>query len=296
MTLTVYLALDESDAVGELISDALSEGENGALARVERIEGADAVVSSTGCINELPDVLPERVRLLQLVDCGGGGRFGESEGVQIANVASELSERATIWAMSQVREAHEVLAASGLGRPIKVGVIGIGTLGTQMVRGLQAELSDAIEGIVVADIRTPRQGLLRELGVRRSTLDLLLSTSEVVLVAVHPGPTSDPLLGSRELRLLGNDVWVVNVSGQGVVDGPGSSVRSKRRKIVERPAAEMSRDVEVGREEVAGAVMRNLLRSARGESVVGVVEQVTYPSAGDPAFWSSRMSPIQAQD
>ena len=295
MTLKVYLALDESDAVGALISDALSE-EDGALARVHRIENAEAVVSSTRVIDQLPGVLPERVGLLQLVDCGGDYRFGDSEGLQVANVAPELSERAALWATSQVRNAYGAMSAAGMFRPIRVGVIGIGTLGTRIVGALQAELSDAIDGIVVADIRTPRQGLLRELGIRRSTLDLLLSTSDVVLVAVHPGPTADPLLGSRELRLLSDDVWVVNLSGQGVVDGAGAMVRSKRLKLVERPAAEMARDVEEGRKDAAGAVMCNLRRCARGQGVIGLVEQVTYPNAGDPAFWSSRMSPVQAQD
>ena len=296
MTLKVYLALDESGAVAALISDALSEEQDRALARVHRIEDADAVVSSTRHIDQLPDVLPERVGLFQLVDCDGGGRFGDAEGLQVANVAQELSERASIWAASQVRDAHGMMSTAGMCKPIRVGVIGIGTLGTRIVGALQAELSDAIEGIVVADIRTPKQGLLHELGIRRSTLDLLLSTSDVVLVAVHRGPTADPLLGSRELRLLSNDAWVVNMSGLGVVDGTGSLVRSKRLKLVERPAAVMARDLEVGRNEVAGAVMRNLRRFARGESVFGLVEHVNYPNAGDPAFWSSRMSPVQAQD
>lgn len=293
MSLKVYLALEGSDAVAELISeallgDALTEGRS----VVDDLGVANAVVSSTRDIDRLPESLPDGVGLLQLVDCGAGGRFGEAAGLMVANVSAVLADRAALWATSQVGVARDALAASGLDRPIHVGVIGIGALGARIVRGLQGDRDEVIESVVVADIRTPRQGLLHELGVRRSTLDLLLSTSDVVVVAVHRGPTSSPLLGSRELRLVGNHVWVVNVSGDGVVEDSGAV----GVKVVERPMSELSRDVEVHGREVAGAVVDNLRRYSAGDAPVGLVEHVTYPSAGDPAFWSSRMSPVRGLD
>ena len=294
MTLTVYLALDESGAVAGSILEALGDAESeGDLRRVHSIDDADAVVSSTKGVDGLPDSLPGNVGLLQLVDCGSGGRFGDSAGLMVANIASVLSARAVVWAAWQVRDACDEMVSSGLGKPIRVGVIGIGKLGTAIVRELQADSDDMIESIIVADIRTPRQGLLHDLGVRRSTLDLLLSTSDVVVVAVHHGPTSDPLLGARELRLLGGHAWVINVSGDAVVDASGSDASSIPAKVVGLPAIEFARELEADGNEIAQVVVLNLQLYAAGLNPVGLVEQVTYPSAGDPAFWSSRMSPAE---
>ena len=294
MTLKVYAALDYSDSVAALISDALQVWESAGNGRlVNSIDDADVVVSSPRGMDELPDSSPEGTGLLQLLDCGSGGRFGDYVGLKVANMAPALGERAARWATSQVQDAYDEMTSAGLGRPIRVGVIGIGNLGTAIVRAMQAGQDDTFESIVVADIRTPRQGLLRELGVRRSTLDLLLSTSDVVLVAVHRGPTTDPLLGARELRLMGGHAWVVNLSGDGVVDESGSDASSIPAKIVERPITEMARDMEGCANRIASAVISNLRRYTDGADPVGLVEQVTYPSAGDPAFWSSQMSPVQ---
>ena len=294
MTLKVYLALDESGAVAESILEALGDAESeGDLRRVHSIDYADAVVSSTKGVELLPDSLPESVGLLQLVDCGSGGRFAESSGLKVANVSVALTDRVALLATSQVRDAYNDMTAAGFEGPIKVGVIGVGTLGAQIVRELQSSLSDAIESIVVADIRTPRQGLLLELGVRRSTLDLLLSTSDLVVVAVHHGPTSDPLLGARELRLLGGHAWIVNVSGGGVVDASVLDANSQSAKIVDQPTIELERISEAGASEITQVVSLNLRFHSLGWDPLGLVEQVTYPSAGDPAFWSSRMSPTK---
>ena len=294
MTLTVYLALDESGAISELILDALADEEGAIdLRRVHSIDESDAVVASTEGINQLPDSLPERVGLLQLLDCGSGGRFGDSAGLNVANVSPGLSSRAAISVRLQVRDAYDEMIAEGLGRPIQVGVIGIGKLGTEIVRALDAGQDDTIESVVVADIRTPRQGILSELGVRRSTLDLLLSTSDVVIVAVHRGPTSSPLLGPRELRLMGGHAWIVNVSGDGVVDASGSDASSMPAKIVDQPMIELARVSERAANNIARLVVTNLRLHAVGWRPISLVEQVTYPSAGDPAFWSSRMSPVQ---
>lgn len=297
MSLKVYLALEEWNAVAELVSEALVEDDSiDDLSVVNDLGVANAVVSSTRDIDHLPASLPDGVGILQLVDCGTGERFGETGGLMVANVSPILAERAALWATSQVRFARDEMAASRLNGPIQVGVIGIGALGSRIVRGLQGDRDEGVESIVVADTRTPRQGLLRELGVRRSTLDLLLSTSDVVVVAVHRGPTSLPLLGSRELRLVGDHVWVVNASGGGVVEDSGSETGLTGVKVVERPTSELSRDIEVHGRDIAGAVVRNLRRFAVGEQPVGLVEPVTYPRAGDPAFWSSRMSPVRDSD
>ena len=295
MSPKVYLALDGSDPVRFAVTDELRRSE--VARRIEltnRIDQADAIVAATPQIMDLPTHLPSGIKLLQLVDCGGAQKFADTSKLVIANVAHVLVGRAVAWVEAEVERAIVQRTEQGIGKGIQIGVIGIGVLGTALVRRLKQGGIGGIETVVVADVRTPRQDRLRVLDVRRSTLDLLLSTSDIVLPAVHHGPTADPLIGDRELRLMGPNARIINASGKGIVatDSQGESQHESR--FVERSLAARREDAVECAAKVARAAVGNLIRLANGEALVGEVEHIDFPSAGDPAFWSSRMSPSQS--
>ena len=98
--------------------------------------------------------------------------------------------------------------------PNVAGIIGFGSLGYELGK----RLNELGAKIWVNDIRTPQQMSFQSVGARRSSLDLLMSQSDIVFVAVHHGPTSDPLLSHRELHLLEIGATVINMSGEKVVD------------------------------------------------------------------------------
>lgn len=171
------------------------------------------------------------------------------------------------------------------------------------------------------------------ISARRVTLDQLLSTSDVVFVAAHHGTTADPLLGKREARLLSPKAWVIDASGSGVVARAAFNVVSPdvvERLIASEPPDRNSAGQETGEptsdesignsgsrpnyvrvDDIAPEVMREfnadlvpptkvlakfvpwkLRRYARGKPIL-LVEHLDFPTAGDPAFWSSLMSPSQ---
>ena len=299
MSLKVHLALDGNDGVRAAIADELRQSDRDMLIELtNRIGSADAVVASTAQIADLPNPLPSRVKLFLLVDCGGAQAFTDSRELVIANVAHVLVDRAAAWVAVEVQQAVNQLREQGVGERIQIGVIGVGVLGTALVKRLKSGGIKGIESVVVSDVRTPRQGLLRELEVRRSTLDLLLSTSDIVLPAVHHGPTADPLIGVRELRLMGPDARIINASGVGIVATVSDDARESKPKLrlVVRPLSDRREDVAECAVDVAAAIVGNLVRLASNEPIVGIVEHIDFPSAGDPAFWSSRMSPAQSSD
>ena len=89
------------------------------------------------------------------------------------------------------RVANRVIGFTG---PLSVspmpswGVIGVGEVGTEVAKKALATRSS----VGIAEIRTPRSGLLTELGVRRHSLDLLVAGSDVITIHVHAGPTASP--------------------------------------------------------------------------------------------------------
>ena len=78
------------------------------------------------------------------------------------------------------------------------GIIGLGVTGTEVARKLVATRA----AVGMADIRTPRAGIVAELEIRRQSLDLLVAGSDAVTLHVYPGATASPLITERELGLM----------------------------------------------------------------------------------------------
>jgi len=213
------------------------------------------------------------------------------------------------------RVANRVIGFTG---PLSVkprpkwGLVGLGEVGSEVARKLIATGNS----VNIADIRTPRAGLLSELDVRRSSLDLLLSRSDVVSIHAHQGPTAAPLISERELGLMSTQAVLINTSHSSIVD-ESAVLDALRQDQIAGYATDCPGDVlsnadvalvEAGKlivttnpltnqigaaQQIAKFIAANMESFAAGARVRGVFQPVDFPAAGDPSFWSSRMSPRQ---
>ena len=213
------------------------------------------------------------------------------------------------------RVANRVIGFTG---PLQVkpmavwGIVGLGTTGLEVARKVTSNRSS----VSIADIRTPRSGILNELGIRRKTLDLLVAESDVVTLHLYAGPTADPLISKRELSLMKTNAVLINTSDSSVVDEqavldalrsgqlagyatdcpgpifevPHESLVSDGKLVVTTNPLTSQIGVSVN---IARLVDLNVRAFSNGEKVKGCYEPVDYPIVGDPSFWSSRMSPRQ---
>ena len=292
----IHLALPRHDAIRAAVDEALDTAcrlEICHFVVTNDIDGAEVVVtdSATGS-NELSD-LPESVRFMQLIDCGSGAPNSVRENLVVANASSMLVDSAVEPAINQWNSLRLPQIEPSDETPKVAGIVGFGMLGFK----IGERLNTLGATIWVNDIRTPRQQSFQQVGARRSSLDMLLSLSDIIFVAIHHGPTSDPLLSHRELRLLTTGAAVVNLSGPKVVDTDAIATLNAAngreidyREIVSDAGASSAAE---RAEDVTRWVLDNLGAWALGRQPRSIVETVTHSYAGDPAFWSSRMAPRQ---
>ena len=289
----IHLALPRHEAIRDATDKALHAASNLGLGNYEltgEIDGADVIVTDSATVAAKLAQLPKSVRYLQLIDCGPGPTQVSAEYVTFANASSILVEAAANWALEQWHEinSHSTPLTNNVG-----GIVGFGFLGYELGRRLRK--LDA--QVWVNDIRTPRQQSFQQVGARRSSLDMLLSTSDVVFIAIHPGPTSSPLLTHRELRLLTTNAAVINLSGPQVVDKTAIQTLNSTndRQIDYREMFSDLGDASATErpELLTRYILDNLGKYALGHQPRCIIEPVTHSLAGDPAFWSSRMHPRQ---
>ena len=292
----IFLALPRHPAIRSALENALivvSKLDLGNYDLTDKIDDAEVVVTDSETqVYEMPR-LPDSVRYLQLIDCGSGAPNMTDSDLTVANASSLLVNDPADWAIDQWGEIKRQASRTRQNSPNVVGIIGFGYLGYELAK----QLNESGVKIWVNDIRTPKQLSFQGVGARRSSLDMLMSRSDVVFIAVHHGPTSDPLLSHRELRLLEIGATVINMSGEKVVDREAIKVLndSQEREIDYR---EMPSDLGSAsasrRPRLATSwVLYNLGNYALNRQPRSIVEHVTHPLAGDPAFWSSRMHPRQ---
>ena len=324
----VYLALPSADVVAAAIRKRLKRKKLAKhLKIVDELESAQVVVTSSDDIGTLPERLPESVELLQLIDCGGGLRYRDAPNLTISN-AFDLYESQIVLLMSLlVHESGRIRRDLGYGL-LQLGLIGLGNVGTSFLSLLAGYTAKHIGDsssqrpfhlgcIAVNDVRTPRKRTVdalrkkfsrSEVSVRQIPLDLLLSTSDVVAVAVHHGPSADPLLGESEARLMDPMAWVIDASEKGVVDRSAfTSLQQFRSWITDREyevdiayfgesnrmrsgpvyvpvvetvktrLMELDVNIEQSPKSIARFICRNLRRFNRGKSI-NEVEHVDFES------------------
>lgn len=195
-------------------------------------------------------------------------------------------------------------------RNLKLGIVGLGRVGQRMAE----QAKGLFKEIVFADVRTPPHGVVSNLGIRRSTLDLVLSTCDVVSLHVQWGPASNLLLDERELRLMSRDSVLVNTADvrlvsesalteiveAGGIRGCGLDVIGEAASGTENTLLAVRGVVATpyvaGRgdhadDEVAAFIVANIEKALETGSPEGLIEVIDFPRAGDPSFWSSEMAP-----
>ena len=233
----VYIRLKSDRPTKQAIRQRLTRKKNAKRFKlVKDLKSAKMVVTSTADLKSLPKKLPSNVRLLQLTDCGGAQRYLGASKIEIAN-ATRLFER--IIALSTLCVLG--VAAGDVKRStdkhsLQLGIVGFGNIGKEclMALGKALEFPEnreilAFDSIVINDLRPLHPGwqdYLRDtfdpfgISHRSDDLDETLMSSDIVIVAVHRGPTADPLLGTLEAGLIDANSWVIDLSEEGVVDRP----------------------------------------------------------------------------
>ena len=292
----IHIALPHRPAIRSALENTLRLASNlhlGNYDLTDAIDNAEVVVTDSETQSNEIGQLPDSVRYLQLIDCGSGAPNMTGDNLTVANASSLLVHDPADWAIDQWREIARRSSRTRQKGPNVAGIIGFGSLGYELGK----RLNELGAKIWVNDIRTPKQMSFQSVGARRSTLDLLMSQSDIIFVAVHHGPTSDPLLSRRELHLLEIGATVINMSGEKVVDHEAIKILNdfQERNIDYREMPSDLGSASASRRPRAATswVLDNLGNYALNRQPRSIVEHVTHPLAGDPAFWASRMHPRQ---
>ncbi len=312
-----YLLSSDSDPVGKAVA-ALLAGTAGfgqlaptELARTQLGAGV-VLLAGDSAFDSETDFTVMANGMVQILYCSPAHEL----------VGQLIEVGATVAGISPVIAPRVANRAVGFGGPLRVkpdaqwGVIGLGEVGCEVVR----KLAPSEASVVIADVRTPRSGLLAELNVRRLSLDLLVAGSDVVSLHVNAGPTASPLISERELNLMKDGAALINTSHSSIVDenavlaslagGPlggyatdcaGETLSNLDKSMLEALVSSGKLFIttnpltnQVGAaQQIAKYVAANVQAFGAGESVKGVIDPIDFPVIGDPSFWASRMSPRQ---
>jgi len=305
----IYLLADDSDPVAKAVESLYTDSVS--FQRLSTNEFHDVEFRSDDVLLLSEGVADGNLPasgFIQFLGCRPPMRLldhSATSGVVVAGISPVIAPRV----------ANRVIGFTG---PLSVkplpewGIVGLGEVGTEVTRKVTANRATA----VVAEMRTPRAGVVAELGVRRQSLDLLVSGVDVVSVHVHAGPTASPLLSERELNLMEPEAVLINTSHDSVLDEtavlvalengtlagyatdcPGEVVSAANESLISDGKLFITTNPltnQIGAaQQIAKYVVSNIEVFKAGSGVRGVFDPIDFPSAGDPSFWSSRMSPRQ---
>lgn len=307
-----FLTPIESDNFGNAITSHLAKTTGYTPAQEGETGGPDEVIIVSEPWFSSDDFSLPKQGLVQLLGCWPSPSF-------VARMIESGTKVAGISPVIAPRVANRVV---GFGGPLRVkpdarwGVVGLGVVGTEVARKLTASGSP----VEIADIRTPRSGILSELNIRRQSIDLLVTGSDVVTLHVPAGPTASPLISERELNLMKPGAVMINTSHSSVVDEQavvdalsdgslgGYATDCPGQVILEASLDEESSLNSSGNlfitqnplinqvgaaQQIAKYVVANFEAFSNGGDIQGIIEPVDFPTIGDPSFWSSKMSPRQ---
>jgi hypothetical protein len=233
-------------------------------------------------------------------------------GTTVAGISPVIAPRVTNRVLGFAGPLLSSNRAARGGAEPKWGIIGLGITGTEVARKLVATRAS----VDVAEMRTPRSGILAELNVRRQSLDLLVAGSDAITLHVYPGPTASPLITERELRLMKTGAVLINTSDSSVVDEqavldalavgplsgyatdcPGELIGNADESLASSGKLIITTNPltnQIGAaQQIAKFVVANVRAFRDGSNIEGQIELVDFPKLGDPSFWSSQMSPRQ---
>ncbi len=130
---------------------------------------------------------------------------------------------------SQRKHAFQWMKLPGLfevaGRSI--GIVGFGEIGTEIARRARA-----FDMNVSYTKRTRLPASIEErLGVTYRSLEELLQTSEIIVVAAPHTPETDRMIGAEQLALMRSEAVLVNISRGGLIDEPALVHALRDRRI-----------------------------------------------------------------
>jgi len=171
---------------------------------------------------------------------------------------------------------------------INVGVVGFGEIGSRVGKSL---LSKGIK-VSYFDICTPLFDRTHS-SIRRMSLDLLLTRSDVITLHARVGPTSKFIISNRELSLIRKDSLIINFSDELLIDadcGPQIEVLKQLGRYI---SFDEIPEVKTGcpglKESAWEFAIKNVVSYVKGNRPEGLIDYIDFPPAGDPSFWSSRM-------
>ena len=316
--MNVFLLATEFDSVGTAVASLFAASDD--LPDLQRVEPAKA--GTTGITEHDVLIIGESA-----VEPGLGSGFeNATPGLvqflgcrpSLASVDHWIQSGALVAGVSPIVAPRVANRVAGFGGPLGVrnkdgatvwGIIGFGFTGIEVARKLKSSGAE----VITADIRTPRAGILNELGIRRYSLDLLMAGSDAITLHVFPGPTANPLVRERELRLMKQGAVLINTSHNsvvdesavvsallagtlggyatdcpgGVVEGADEELKSVGKLLVTtNPLTNQIGAVQ----HIARFVIRNVEAFSGGSKVDGQIDPIDFPKTGDPSFWSSRMT------
>lgn len=96
-----------------------------------------------------------------------------------------------------------------------IGMIGLGGIGQETVRQLRA-----LDLEVIAWNRSPRPDFCAEVGVTQLELDEVIAHSDYLILTVAANAGTRHLIGQRELALMKDSAFLINIARGAVVDEP----------------------------------------------------------------------------
>ena len=315
--MNMFLLAAETDPVAKAVESLLSNISGFQRLTAQEFSGIDfgsedvLLLGENGTSNEL-------ISQAELPSVGMIQNIGCTPSPALLAIASRSELQVIVAGISPniaPRVANRVIGFTG---PLTVrplpdwGVIGVGEVGVEVVKKALATRSS----VGIAEIRTPRSGLLTELGVRRHSLDLLVAGSDVITIHVHAGSTTSPLISDRELRLMKSDAVLINTSSSSVVDEsaviealergeiagyatdcPGDAISTTDESLAASGKLIVTTNPltnQIGApQQLAKYILANAEAFKSKSTVRGIYEPIDFPTIGDPSFWSSRMSPRQ---
>ncbi|WP_193105467.1 D-isomer specific 2-hydroxyacid dehydrogenase family protein [Brachybacterium sp. FME24] len=235
---------DGSTIYGDIGLDTLAEhgiewslvGEAGRDLRAEELEGYDALLLLSGTPFGAEQL--EGVTTLQHVARFGAGFDSvdlaacDAAGITVTNAPTGLRVPMAHTALTFLFAlAHSLLPKDRLvreadwGRKAEyrgpglatatIGMIGLGGIGQETVRQLRA-----LDLEVIAWNRSPRPEFCAEVGVEQLELDEVIARSDYLIVTVAANSETRHLIGQRELELMKDTAFFINIARGAVVDEP----------------------------------------------------------------------------
>jgi D-3-phosphoglycerate dehydrogenase len=108
-----------------------------------------------------------------------------------------------------------------------IGVIGTGSIGTKVI-----QIAHGFNMNVISVTGNPNEEKARKLGVKFVDLDTLLAESDIVTIHVPLTPSTEKMIGAKELAKMKNSAILINTARGKVVDEEALIKALKEKQIV----------------------------------------------------------------